>query len=269
VPDYARYALIAALFLVALAISVWVFAPAFRGPEAARREVGTHRLALGAIVSALLLNALLTLPLAEYLRDGGLNLSGFVVGAVATQLPLVLIVYARLVAPGAVSWRELGLRPMPIVRILNTGLSVGIIGLITTIVVELALSQFGLRPNQFELFDFVRDTGPVERALVVLLVAVTAPFAEELFFRGYLFGLYRTRQPLWVAYVASGLLFTAAHLRPDRMNLSQMAGLAAGIFVLSTLLAFAYQRSGSLYPSMIAHAVNNLTGLLVLWSVQS
>ena len=41
-----------------------------RGPEAARRDVGTHRLAFGLIVAMLTLNGLLTLPLANIIRDG-------------------------------------------------------------------------------------------------------------------------------------------------------------------------------------------------------
>ena len=90
---------------------------------------------------------------------------------------------------------------------------------------------------------------------------------EELFFRGMLFGLYRRRQPLWVAYVVSGLLFASLHLVPMLMNPSQMAGLGIGIFVLGTLLAWVYQRTGSLYPSIVAHAVNNATGLVLLYTL--
>ena len=39
---------IAVLVVLGLGITVWVFLPAFRGPEAARRDLGTHRLAIGA-----------------------------------------------------------------------------------------------------------------------------------------------------------------------------------------------------------------------------
>jgi membrane protease YdiL (CAAX protease family) len=100
-----------------------------------------------------------------------------------------------------------------------------------------------------------------------LALVVLAPITEELFFRGFLFGLYRRRQPLWVAYVVSGLLFTVLHLEPTRMNVQQMAGLAVGIFLLSTILAWLYQHTGSLYPGMLAHAVNNATGLILFYAV--
>ena len=35
--------------------------------------------------------------------------------------------------------------------------------------------------------------------------------------------------------------------------------------LLAMLLAWLYQRTGSLYPGMLAHAVNNATGLLLFY----
>jgi hypothetical protein len=136
------------------------------------------------------------------------------------------------------------------------------------VLVELLLAQIGLRPNQFEQFNFVRSGGTLGLVVVLVLGSVTAPFAEELFFRGVLFGLLRRRQPLLVAYLVSGALFAAAHLVPARMNAAQMAGLAIGIFFLGSLLAWTYQRTGSLYPGMLAHALNNATGLILLYSFE-
>jgi membrane protease YdiL (CAAX protease family) len=264
-----EYALIAALVVLAAAITIWVFVPAMRGPEAARRDIGTHRLAFGAIVAMLTLNGLLTLPIASLIRDGGLTITTFALAALSTQVPMLLVIYLRLILPRAVTWRELGLRPLPIERIVRVGLATGVGGLVLTITVSMLLSQVGLRPNQFEQFEFVRTADAIGLAVVLVLAAVTGPFTEELFFRGFLFGLYRRRQPLWLAYIVAGLLFAGAHVMPNRMNPAQMAGLATGIFVLGTLLAWTYQRTGSLYPGMLAHAVNNATGLLALYAVQS
>jgi membrane protease YdiL (CAAX protease family) len=51
------------------------------------------------------------------------------------------------------------------------------------------------------------------------------------------------------------------------MSVSQMAGLSVGIFLLALLLAWLYERTGSLYPGMLAHAVNNATGLILFYAV--
>ena len=133
-------------------------------------------------------------------------------------------------------------------------------------VVGTLLSQVGLRPNQLDEFDFVLTEGPLAFVLVLISAGIMAPVVEELFFRGFLFGMYRRRQPLWVAYVASSVLFTLLHLMPGQMNVQQMAGLSVGIFLLAILLAWLYQHTGSLYPGMVAHAINNATGLLLFYA---
>ena len=247
-----------------LAITAWVFIPALRGPLAARRHLGTHRLAFGSLVAVLLLNAVLTLPIAPMIGAGGSLTTGtFLIAALSTQVPMLLVVYARLIAPGAVSWQELGLRWLPLERIVRVGLIAGLVGLVLSAIVSGLLSQIGLRPNQLDQLQFVRDEPPAVFLLILFSVAVSAPFTEELFFRGFLFGLYRRRQPLWVAYAVPGVIFALLHLEPGRMNLAQMAGLAIGIFGLGMLLTWVYQRTGSLYPGMLAHVVNNATGLFL------
>jgi membrane protease YdiL (CAAX protease family) len=151
--------------------------------------------------------------------------------------------------------------------LLRMGLGGGLFGLITTEIIGTVLSQVGLRQNQLDQFAFIRGQSPVAFAGLLVAAAITAPIVEELFFRGMLFGLLRRRHSLPVAYLVSGLLFTVLHLEPTRMNVTQMAGLAIGIFVLGTLLAWLYQHTGSLLPGIVAHAVNNATGLILFYAI--
>ncbi len=76
-----------------------------------------------------------------------------------------------------------------------------------------------------------------------------APFFEELIFRGILFTTLRTRFNFPLSMVASGLIFALAH----------GYGLIAFLTVLwsGLLWAWAYERTGSVIPGMLAHAVNN------------
>jgi uncharacterized protein len=259
---------IVVLGVLGLAVTAWVFRPAFQGPERAREALGTHRLAIGSVVAVIVLNAIMTLPLAPFAHVGqGFTTSTFLIAALSTEIPMLLFVYVRLIMPGAVTWRELGLRPLALDYVLRVGLGAGLAGLVIIDVVGTLLSQVGLRPNQLEQFDFVLSEGPVAFGLLLISAGVLAPFVEELFFRGFVFGLYRRRQPLWVAYLASSVLFTLLHLEPGRMNFAQMAGLSVGILMLALLLAWLYQRTGSLYPGILAHAVNNATGLILFYAV--
>ena len=259
---------LAVAVVLGLSITAWVFLPAFQGREAARRDLGTHRLAIGGWVAVIVLNAIIALPLSPFLHiEGGLTTGTFLVAALSSDIPMLLVVYVRLIMPGAVTLEELGLRRLPLDSVLRIGLAAGLFGLVVIDVVGSLLSQVGLRPNQLDQFQFVLSEGPVAFALLLVAAAVVAPFVEELFFRGFLFGIYRRRQPLWVAYLVSSVLFTVLHLEPTRMNPSQMAGLSVGIFLLAILLDWVYQRTGSLYPGMVAHAVNNATGLILFYAV--
>jgi uncharacterized protein len=259
---------IAVLAVLGIGITVWVFWPAFKGPEAARQAIGTHRLALGSVVAVIVLNGLITLPFASVLRvDQGLTSGTFVLAALSTEIPMLLVVYVRLIMPGAVTWAELGVRPLPVDYVLRLGLGAGVAGLVVIDLIGTLLSEVGLRPNQLEQFNFALTEGPLAFVLLLVLAGVVAPCVEELFFRGFLFGLYRRRQPLWVAYLVSSVLFTLLHLEPTRMDLPQMAGLSVGILLLALMLTWLYQHTGSLFTGILAHAVNNATGLILFYAV--
>jgi membrane protease YdiL (CAAX protease family) len=90
---------------------------------------------------------------------------------------------------------------------------------------------------------------------VAILVALVAPIAEELFFRGFLFGA--LRGPIgWIpAAVVTGIVFGIIHAGgTDAVFLVPLA-------VLGFLLCVLYRRSGSLLPGMGVHAFNNALAL--------
>ena len=80
-----------------------------------------------------------------------------------------------------------------------------------------------------------------------------APVFEELIFRGILFTTLRTKFGFSTSIVVSGFIFALAH----------GYGVIAFLSVLwsGCLWAWAYERTGSVIPGMVAHAVNN--GLVV------
>ena len=83
----------------------------------------------------------------------------------------------------------------------------------------------------------------------VVVLAVLAPLAEEFFFRGLLYGWLRGFAPFWLTALITSVLFGLAH--------GEIAhAIAAGILGLA--LAYIRERSGSLWPPIAAHVVNNL-----------
>lgn len=93
---------------------------------------------------------------------------------------------------------------------------------------------------------------------MTLLGGLVVPFAEELFFRGVLFGWLRSRWSFWPSALLSGLVFGALH------GDIAVGGAAA---LLGVLLAWVYERSGSLWPGVLVHAINNSFKIVLLYAL--
>jgi uncharacterized protein len=89
---------------------------------------------------------------------------------------------------------------------------------------------------------------------MAVVASVLAPLAEEVAFRGYVLSALRTRLPPGPAIVGSALLFACMHLDPVRFP---------AVFFLGLFLGWLAWRSGSVWPAVAAHAVNNALGSAV------
>jgi membrane protease YdiL (CAAX protease family) len=97
--------------------------------------------------------------------------------------------------------------------------------------------------------DLVWAPAPI-LSLSLLEYVVFAPVFEEIAFRGLLFGLLRRRFALAPAAVISAGIFGLAHGYG-------VLGFAS-VFWSGLVWAWAYERTGSLVPGMVAHGINNL-----------
>jgi membrane protease YdiL (CAAX protease family) len=103
--------------------------------------------------------------------------------------------------------------------------------------------------------DIAGDFGPI--GIQFLLIVLLAPFAEEICFRGMLFGGLRTRLPLWAAALGAGLFFGMLHY-------STGPSAVPSLVVLGAIFAVVYEKTGSIWPPIIMHVVNNAFALAVL-----
>ena len=96
-------------------------------------------------------------------------------------------------------------------------------------------------------------------AISMLLLGVfLVPIAEEIFFRGVLYQWMRDRLGVWIAIPGSALIFGLLHGE---------ISVADATFVMGLILAWFYERSNSLWPSIIIHIVNNSLKLLLLYTL--
>jgi membrane protease YdiL (CAAX protease family) len=109
--------------------------------------------------------------------------------------------------------------------------------------------------------DIIAPDGFSWSGLLITLAFVGAivPFAEELFFRGLVYGWLRARMPVWPAAILSGLGFGALH---------GIWWLIPALALLGIMLALIYERSGSIWSAVITHGLfNSFTTLLVFLSL--
>ena len=84
-------------------------------------------------------------------------------------------------------------------------------------------------------------------------VVVWGPVGEELFFRGFVLPGLIGRLGVPAAVVVSSGLFAVFHVAP---------GTLAPTFLLGAALAWIYLKTGSIWPSIMAHSIQNA---LALW----
>ena len=172
---------------------------------------------------------------------------------------LVAIFFAQL-GGGRLSMRELGFRPTPLRR------AVGLI--VLTLMAFLAFSLIWSAIFEAGKENLLEKLGTAENTALLLLSAgltcVVAPICEEVLFRGYIFTALRNWRGVLPAALISGLAFGAVHIgSAPAVDLVPLAALGFGLCLL-------YRSTGSLYPCIAGHSLNNSLafGSLEKWSWQ-
>lgn len=125
----------------------------------------------------------------------------------------------------------------------------------TVLIVMAVVRWLHIEPKpQAVVTMLLEETRPRLLILLMGLVAVVGPIAEEVVFRGVTYAALRRRFGIGWALWGSAALFAAVHA--DLMAF-------APILVLGLLLGWLYEQSGSLIPSMAVHMLHN-SGMLLL-----
>ena len=166
-----------------------------------------------------------------------------VAGARIIQIFLVLFIAAFL-GQGRTS---LGLGPSTIRPGLKSGLLWSACFGLAAVVILPLLHLFGLNPQTIIRVDLPGDyTG---LALYFFVGGLIAPVAEEIFFRGVVYGFFR-RWGAPAAVVISTLIFAGLHLFKTPVPITQLAG--------GLVFGLAYEKTGSLAAPITIHALGNL-----------
>jgi membrane protease YdiL (CAAX protease family) len=183
--------------------------------------------------------------------------------ALATQAAILLILQFRLVSRGLLSWAEIGfgpaLRRNPGQAVL-LGVGLGFAALVVSGLILAAMRAIGLDVSgQEESLKSVKNASLAAFIPFAITAAITAPLAEEAFFRGYALRGLSVRYGLPAGIVISSAVFGLLHLT---------GGVGWGVvalFAVGAILAWGYARTGNLLTNVTAHVLNNIVGLIALY----
>ena len=148
----------------------------------------------------------------------------------------------------------IGLTTKNFIKNIQTGI-LGYVAVIPAILVVLfvlsaAAQKFSYEPPVQPVVQlYLKEKGGAALLFFTVFVAVVGPVIEEIFFRGFTYKAFRQRFGVWGALVATSVIFSGLHM-------SLIAFIP--IFLLGFFLAYLYEQTGSLVPSMTAHMLHNL-----------
>ena len=186
-----------------------------------------------------------------------LNTHMLIVGTIFT-LFLVAIVLTFLILRHRNPLHLFGLRGMSPAQNLKAA-SVGLVAALPVVyfIHSLCLLVIGEDAEPQPLLQFLAQNATLlDRLILIGTALVVAPVAEELIFRGYVFGVLRRYTGRWWAMVISALIFAAIHAHIPSF---------AGLFALAVALTLVYEGTGSLWAPIIMHSLfNGITVVLTL-----
>jgi len=238
-----------ALFVVGLVYAAvrQVRVRAYLPPE--RYRGPSILLLLGLVI---VITNLIALPFASdaaalLMGTGEMTLLGTVVILVSTQVALLLVTWLFVVRPRALVGVPVPGPDTP--GAIRSGLVWGLAGwfaaTLVSAVVVVVLDLLGIEPVPQAAEQALAVIDPW---VAILAIAIIAPIAEEVFFRGVAFNAWLREGGRRTAYIGSSVLFGVIHL-----NLVAFVP----IVLLGLILAWVYERTRNIVAPIVVHAVFN------------
>lgn len=143
----------------------------------------------------------------------------------------------------------LGLRRFSLRKSIGWALSAWLLYMLVTIIVA-ALSRNlpWIDHTQQQDVGFQDISQPLEYVFAFFALVILPPIAEELLFRGYLFGRLRERFGFVFTTLFVSIVFGFVHLQWN---------VGIDVAILSIFLCYLREKSGSIWPSVLLHAFKN------------
>lgn len=157
-----------------------------------------------------------------------------------------------------VSREELGLKGLPT----WTDILLSPIGFVAQLILSSAFVSLFTRlfswfdANQAQEIGYSDLFTVGDKILAFVIIAIIVPIAEEIIFRGYLYGKLRKHLNLPVAMILTSLLFAFLH---GQWNVG------INVFAMSLILCGLREITGTIYSSILVHIIKNALAFYILF----
>jgi uncharacterized protein len=204
------------------------------------------------IVGVIVASGIVAIPFA--LAGADLDGSGFIiVGTIVQDLVMITAAYFVTADLGRPTARTFGLRPF------KSSAFGWIFAALVAYLVLTSIYTVLVDPPSEQLPSGLEDADQNLLLAIAtgMLLIVVAPLAEEIFFRGFLYQAFRNSFGVLPGALLSALIFGAIHF--EFFKLVQLA-------ILGVILALLFEKTRSLWPPIILHALNNTLAFAYLLS---
>ena len=174
----------------------------------------------------------------------------FLVIACKTIIPLTLLWYSARLGPDCLSWVQGGM-----FQALWKGV---VLALFMMVVAGLYQNYSALvfhTPYVSTGLSTLQQTGTKAAIALLLSASLLNAFGEEIIFRGMLMPVLSMRRGMVLAVIVQSVIFTGYHFFPLQNSVL--------LFIMGILFALGYLWSGSLLTPVVAHLIENGTGVIV------
>lgn len=145
------------------------------------------------------------------------------------------------------TWTDIGLAPIAYIA--------ATIAAIAAVAIASALFP-GFDVNETQQVGFQYYLSGGDRVLAFIALVVVAPIAEEIIFRGWLYGKLRSKTVMPVAIFIVSLLFGIVH---GQWNVG------INVFMMSIVLCGLREITGTVYAGILAHMIKNAVAFVLLF----
>ena len=187
---------------------------------------------------------------AQWFRN---DLYAGVLQGITIAITLVIGIYLIALRPKKLSWAEIGVRRFARkdwkIIFLYT-----IIVMLGAIIITMVTSLIGNTWENSKTEAIQQNVNFLTVFIAFISATIISPIYEEMFYRGFLYRWFRTRVGMVGALFLSSIIFTIAHIPTyNAMPVNFFSGI---------VFAFAYEKTNSIWPSVLIHGISN--GIMVL-----